>query len=355
MAGAMEPAPASNDSTTPEPRSNAEARWLRLRRLLPWLSLGVGLFSAIFMERGPRRGALVAIAAIVIWIALILQQWLRELASPEHTWLVRLVWVGRRSSLMATQSLLQLTLFFALPFFVQAADLHDFGHDLFLFGLVTLSGLALWDPLTEWLLAKPRLGPILPAVSSFAALTAVLPGLGLSTHLSLWIAAFVSSSGMALLLLAAAPRGARRARLPFAILTALALPLALGLGLARIVPAAPLRLVKLEFGAHAQDHWVKSALLDGANAPERLYCATAVSSPLGVHDRLFHVWQKDETTFARIELEIQGGRSSGFRTVSRIGLGAHSAGRYRCSVETSSGQVLGGKSVRLNARGDSAN
>jgi hypothetical protein len=324
----------------------------RLRQLLPFFSLAIGLTSAIVMERGPKRGPLIALAGIGVWLMLLSEQWLARMQTPVRPWLARMVWVFRRSSLIATQSLLQLTLFFALPFFVQAADLHDAGHVTFLVAIVTLSACALWDPLTERLLARPRIGPLLPATSSFVALAAVLPGLGLSTFLSLWIAACVAGSGMALVMLAVTPREQRALALRRAGMVAVSLPLALGLGLTRIVPPAPLRLVAIEFGSRVQDHWVTQVLPDGATAPERLYCATAIASPHGVRDRLFHIWQRDGQPRARIELEIVGGRDAGYRTTSRIVVRPGEPGRYSCRVETSSGQVLGAKSVSLAARPD---
>jgi Family of unknown function (DUF5924)/Protein of unknown function (DUF2914) len=350
MATAMEPErPTTHDSPAPPAlRRYVPAPLVaRLRRMLPFISLAIGLTSALLMERGPQRGPLIALAGIGVWLMLLLEQWLARLQTPLRPWLARLVWLFRRSSLIATQSLLQLTLFFSLPFFVQAADLRDAGHDVFLFGVIALSAVALWDPLTERLLARPRIGPLLPATASFVALTAVLPGLGLSTFASLWIAACVAGSGMALVLLAVTARGQRARALRPAALVALSLPLALGLGLTRLIPPAPLRLVSIDFGNRVQNHWITQPLADGASVPERLYCATAIASPHGVRDRLFHVWRRNGQPRARIELEIQGGRRAGYRTTSRIVLGPSESGRYACQVETSSGQVLGAKSVQL--------
>jgi hypothetical protein len=200
------------------------------------------------------------------------------------------------------------------------------------------------------LLARRHVATLLPGVASFVALAAVLPALGLSTRVSLWIAAGVGGAGAGLLLILHEAPGQRLLRIPYAMLVGSALPALLMLGGSRMVPAAPLRLADIEFGNQLQDHWVVQPLRGGGIAPARLYCATAVTSPLGVRDRLFHVWSKDSKEFMRIELDIRGGRSLGFRTASRIALGPHDAGRYRCSVETPSGQVLGSKSIRLSAR-----
>jgi hypothetical protein len=77
-----------------------------------------------------------------------------------------------------------------------------------------------------------------------------------------------------------------------------------------------------------------------------LHCATAIASPLGLHDKLFHVWKKDGKERARIPLKIVGGRKQGWRTHSRITPGID--GKYTCTVETASGQVLGSRSVKIS-------
>jgi hypothetical protein len=217
--------------------------------------------------------------------------------------------------------------------------------------LCAVSAASLWDPLTEWLFTRPLLAPLLPAMGSFAALTALLPGLGLSTRTSLWIGASAATAGVVLLAALAAPSARRGHVVLLALGSALLLPLALRLGAARVVPAAPLRLVAIEFGTRIADH----ALLDPADrfasAPPRLYCATAIASPVGVRDRLFHVWTHDGAPLARIELDVRGGRGAGFRTFSRVKLREGRArGDYRCSVETAAGQVLGERVARVGAR-----
>src|SRR5262249_38896922 len=154
----------------------------RVRRLLPWISLCVGLTSALLMDRGPRRAAVVAFGAVFVWMALLLLHWFARL-DPTRGGFVRRTFLRavRHSSLLATQSLVQLTLFFALPFYYKAAS-YNVGHVAFLSALSIVCAGSLWDPLTEWLLLKPLRAPILPAIGSFVALDAVLPGLGLSTR-----------------------------------------------------------------------------------------------------------------------------------------------------------------------------
>jgi len=322
----------------------------RVRALAPWFSLSLGVASALLMERGPAAAGRIAAAAVCVWLLLLIQRWLARRPEPKRLWLARLTRAARRSSLMATQSLLQMKLFFALPFFVQAADFTEPAHAAFLVGLVGICAAALWDPLTERWLARRHVATLLPATASFVALTAVLPGLGLSTRVSMWIAASVGGAGAGLLLILHEAPGARMRRVPYAALVAAALPCLLALGGSRMVPAAPLRLISIEFGNQMTNHWITHPLKSRGTAPARLYCATAIASPLGVRDRLFHVWSKNGHEFTRIELDVRGGRETGYRTASRITIGGAEAGRYRCSVESASGQLLGSKSISLRAR-----
>jgi hypothetical protein len=322
-----------------------------VRPWLPWISLATGIASALTMNRGPRRAALVAGAALGLWLTLLVMRWL---ARGEHIErpgrrgkVLRLI---RRSSLMATQSAVQLTLFFALPFYWHAATLEP-GHVVFMAALSLLSAVSLWDPWTARAFQHRWLALLLPATSSFVALNAVLPGLGLSTHQSLWTAALIAVVGVALLSLASAAPGQRARATGISLAVALLLPLALELGAARLVPAAPLRLVQIELGTRVDGHWVVQSVERLPDAPERLFCATAIWSPVGVKDRLFHVWRYGGRVRSRIELDIRGGgRAGGYRTFSRIDhFGAHPAGVYSCSVETASGQVLGSRSLRMDS------
>jgi hypothetical protein len=321
------------------------------RRLLPFASLALGVASALTMDRGPRRAALVALAAIGSWATLLCMHWLGRTVSDDAGRLRRrLVSLAHFVSVQATQSLVQLALFFALPFYLRAAG-DDPAHLVFIGLLAFLSAASLWDPLTERMLLAPLLAPLLPAVGSFAALTAVLPGLGLSTEHALWVAAATSGAGALLIGAASALPSQRRHVLASGLVVVALLPLSLWLGAARIVPAAPLRLVRAEIGSSRDGKWVGGVAERFAPSPGRLFCATAIASPVGVRDRLFHLWSKDGVERARVALEIRGGRDAGYRTQSRITVGSRERGSFRCSVVTASGQRLGSVSVRVGQGG----
>jgi hypothetical protein len=343
-APAAEPAPPrpSYESLTPGP---LRTFMMRFGRFVPWASFVAGVVGAVVMDRRPSQAWLIALSSIGIWVAVLVLRWLSRVERDELGRARRmLLSAARLSALLGSQSLVQLQLFFTLPLFFYAAAL-DIGHGIFLVLLSALGVMSLWDPLTERWFRHRMLISVLPAAGSFAALTAVLPALGLSTQVSLWIAVAIATAGVPLLAVASAPPQERLRSALMAGVIALGFALLLLAGGTRIVPAAPLRLVRAEIGTELEGKWVKQAVRELPHAPPRLHCATAIASPLGLKDRLFHVWRKDGALRARVALKIVGGRGQGFRTHSRIAPGG--AGVYSCTVETASGQVLGARRVRI--------
>lgn len=302
------------------------------------------------MDRGPGRAPWIAGAAVLSWITLHVRLRLlqgRPGAQAQAPLGAALHHLARLSTLVATQSLIQLSLFFALPFYVAAATL-DFGHVAFMAALGLMALVALWDPWSERVLCRPVLGLLFPACSSFVALNAVLPGLGLSNPRAMWVAALLASLPIAVAGLGRRIDPAELRPPPRRLWTlALLLPAFVALGGARIIPAAPMRLVRIELGTQVADHWVTDPIERLPGTPERLVCATAVFAPLGVREQLVHIWSVDGTDRHRIELTIRGGRTAGFRTYSRIRR-PRAPARWSCRVETASGQRLGGASVTLD-------
>jgi hypothetical protein len=330
--------------------------WLRqlIVRLLPWGSLGVGIAGAILMDRGPEHARVVAGAAIGCWLTLLVVLWLRKKAEASD----RILWRGAHfTTLLLTQSAIHLSLFFALPFYWKAWG-GTVDQAVFI-AVLTLAALAsLWDPLTERLLHHPTWAPVMPAFATFSALNAVLPGVGLSNSQSLWVAAGCTAAALPLGIMlrptppsldAAARRRDRRRVALGSIGTALFVPAGLWAGGARIVPAAPLALVDAEIGTHQRGRWVGDPVERLERRPAVLMCATAIWAPLGVHERLYHVWRQDGEVRDRIELEIAGGRDQGFRTWSRKhNFGDNPSGTWTCSVETGLGQLLGTRAIVID-------
>jgi hypothetical protein len=78
---------------------------------------------------------------------------------------------------------------------------------------------------------------------------------------------------------------------------------------------------------------------------DRIYCFASVFAPTSFTAQIFHRWERyDETegdwlTKNRIEYRIGGGRDQGYRGYTYIEQA--SAGKWRCTVETARGQILG--------------
>jgi len=75
-----------------------------------------------------------------------------------------------------------------------------------------------------------------------------------------------------------------------------------------------------------------------------LYAYTAIYAPEGLSTTIVHVWQRYDAeggweTEHRLSFEITGGRPDGFRGYSMVS--SIAAGKWRVSVETTTGQVLG--------------
>src|SRR5262249_20112307 len=147
--------------------------------ILPWISLGLGIASAYWMDRRPERAPLVALAAAGGWALLAV------LTLPEAGRSKALVpRAARLGGSLGSPSLVQLCLFFSAPFFARAAAIP--AHWAFV-GVVMGAGVVtLWSPLSDAALKHPIFGAALQAVATFAGLDCVLPLLGLSNKISLW-------------------------------------------------------------------------------------------------------------------------------------------------------------------------
>lgn len=317
---------------------------------IPWISLVVGVVGALLMDRGPTRGAIVAIVAVASWLVLSVAVWLgrqREHADGAAAGAQR---VARISALVLTQSSIHLQLYFALPFYFKAFA-GTVAHVVFVAALCIAALASLWDPLTEWLLVRTRVGVLLPAFATFCVLAAVLPGVGLGNGASLWWAAAAAGLAAPVMVLADRLHGRPLARaLGTAGLVALVFPAALLLGGARLVPAVPLALLDAAIGTRRVDYDVTDPTERLERVPSRLVCATSIFAPLGVRDRLLHVWRHDGEVVDRIELEIRGGREAGFRTYSiKRNFGPDPTGEWRCAVETESGQFLGERRIVIGS------
>ncbi len=324
----------------PPTRRDRLLRWGK--RAVPWVSLVVGTAGALVMDRNPQRGVVVAVIGLATWVALLVAIWFGRLGRDGEAKHPRArLWLGARfTSLMLTQSSIHLQLYFVLPYYLKAWA-GTVGQTVFVAVVCVAALVSLWDPLTEHLLTRTRYGLLLPALSNFVVLAAVLPSMGVSNGTSLWVAAATSSVALPVVVLA--DRLVDRDKgLVGACVVGLLIPVGLALGGARLVPAVPLRLISAEVGTRQLGRGVADPREHFERRPGRLMCATAIGAPLGVRDQLLHVWRHDGVVVDRIALEVAGGREEGFRTWSiKHNLGDDPNGSWSCAVETAGGQFLG--------------
>jgi hypothetical protein len=304
----------------------------------------IAIVSAILMDRGPAGGRMVAVGAVTLWVVLLLALVLHRRARGDGAsrW-IRGAWL---SALMLTQSAIQLALFFSAPLY-WLAWAHTGAQLVFLVVLSAAALVSLWDPLTERLLHHPGLGPVLPAVACFSALNAVLPGFGVSSSASLWIASAATALALpvGLLRVQAEPR-VLRLQIVGTLVVMVLLPVSIALGAGRWIPAAPLSLAHASIGTRMNGREVADPRERLERRPSVLVCVTAIRAPLGVHERLYHVWRQDGEVRDRIPLTIDGGREQGFRTWSRKhNFGDDPRGTWTCAVETGLGQSLGERAI----------
>jgi hypothetical protein len=330
-----------------------------LKKLLPWFSLAAGVIGAFLMDRSPKSAWLIILMAVFGWAVLIGFTLLGRLDPEQFEGRKRtLVQAAQFGILVLTQSVMQNCLLFALPFYVLAASLVP-THIGFLVVLGGVTAITLWDPVYEAVISvHPFVSFSIQGFSTFVALNAVFPPLGLSNRWSLVVAGLCTAVGVPLLAFLTAPRVdpddedavrrrtlIRRGALIAGAVAVVMVPVIVLLGGASVIPPAPLRLLEGGIGTElVRKEW--SALPAGSeplHKPKQLVCATRIGAPRGLKDELFHVWAKDGEETDRIKLDVKvRNEERGYGTYSRKRrLGKSPAGVWTCSVETASGQLLG--------------
>lgn len=334
---------------TEERRKKFEALFAKARPWLPWFSLVLGVAGGVMMDRRPENAWMIATAAVGMWLLLGAFVFMGSLDADQLEGKKAVfAKVVSFSAVMGSQSLIQLCLFFALPFYWGALSFH-FGHLFFFDLLLVACALTLWDPLYEFVFRSRLASAALLAFATFAAVNCILPVMGLSNRVSLYGAAIATSALIPALLRLYGLRFENLAyRLAFNAAAVALFPLFIAFGGAAFVPPAPLELADAAMGTQIADRWVADPTDELPDVPEQLVCATAIAAPRGLKDELFHVWWKDGHVVDRVALDVRGGREAGFRTWSiKKRLTKAPRGEWRCAVETASGQTLGRTNLEI--------
>ncbi len=99
--------------------------------------------------------------------------------------------------------------------------------------------------------------------------------------------------------------------------------------------------------------WKRSDDAFHPSAGDNVFCFASIFAPAKLSTDIFHRWEYydevkgDWITHSRLQYFISGGRDSGYRGYTQIG--NYFEGKWRCTVETARGQVLGRESFVIKA------
>lgn len=318
--------------------------WFRRHKeKLWWLhSLYALLLGIAFIWLGARSYAYLRIAVFHVGFI-----WLSSLFLPKALAHPRLPprWAGGIRLLINyfNKNLYQQVLFFVLPIYYASATLRS--RNFVFVVLVGLStALSTVDVVYDrHLSVKQSWTAVFFAFNLFALINVILPVLWSVNHA--WATRLSALLALAGFLTLYSPLSSRRGGLAFGVLVGVLLAVLVERGRS-FIPPAPLRLVAAEFGAgfQAESRRVEPPLSRlEPGGPRRIYGLTAVRAPLGLKERVRHLWYEDGSlVWASPFYEMLGGREEGFRlwtahTVERVSPGSE----VTLDLETEGGQLIG--------------
>ena len=307
-------------------------------RIVPWVSLGFGLWSAFGLVRRYEQARIVAWLLAGAWLVALflaaLRWWSARRRNPS-----RWMRMGDYALVWTSQNLSQEILFFAIPFWVRSTTWGS-RNAIFTALLFPLAATTLFDPFYFGkIAARTRLLFVHKALVAFAGLAFVVPVLwGMHTIRALVIAGALSGA-----MAAFAGSGRRRARngLVGGILGGI-----LAFGAGDWIAPVPMRMESGVFAKGVVGR-IPSDTLRVARSGSELWAWTPVFAPSGLDDSIVHRWFRDDRLVAEVPLVLHGGRKEGFRTWSSSRKAASVPGEVRLEVWTSGGQLVGDMSISV--------
>lgn len=300
-----------------------------------------GVASFWMVDRQEDFARVIALVMLVSWLWLVLENVLRHWLDVHFRF--RLPGPVLR---YATQLIHQESLFFVLPFLV-FATVWNSAQALFTGALICAALISVIDPVYyKWLAPRRWLYLGYHTLALFVVLLTVFPIiLHIPTPQSYMYAllAAVVLSFPSLAVVVKAPSYWRGALLVLLVATLG------GVGwLGRFwVPPSTLRLadmaVSLQMDRESRAPEDRIRQVSTVELRQTgLYAYTAIHAPLGLEERIFHVWLLDGEEVDRIPIEIQGGREKGYRAwTHKLNFPEESAGKWRIDVLTEAGQMIG--------------
>lgn len=306
-----------------------------------------GVASYFLVERHAQFARGIAIVVLLSWLWLLLEPGIRGWLEHRHGWRIPTLLLR-----FLTQMIHQESLFFVLPFILTATAWAS-GQAVFAVALLLAAAVAVIDPwYHHWLGTRRWWFMAYHTFTLFAVLLAALP---LIFHVPTG-QSYLWALGTAVILAYPTVRGVVpvRARWRQAVIVAV-LAVVAGLGwLGRHwVPPATLWLAEGRMTRQIDT----TRRSPGAEVREigqadlkhgGLVAFTAVHAPLGLRERVFHVWRHQGREVDRIELEIRGGREQGYRAWShKANFPDDASGRWQVQVMTETGQMVGNLRFRV--------
>ncbi len=337
------PAPVPTDWRV---RLRTGSHWLHAHQTLLWwlhsvwaLAFGVGV-----MWLGSRNFTYLRVAIFhvtFIWATSFLFPWIVRSTWLSPTWRLRV----QLAINYFNKNFYQQLLFFILPIYALSTTL-DSVNVLFLVVMGTCAVLSTLDLVYDRHLAVRRVWTAgFFGCTVFGAVAAALPILWSVPPVgALWVAAAAAGVGVTTLLI-----GERRLewQRSWFVGGVMLLGLALLVEYGRpLIPPAPLRLASSAFGTELNRRTFDvPVMLDAVPSDYRgsLYVLTAIYAPLGLHDRVRHVWYLGgERVWVSRWYDVEFGRDEGYRLwTGRGGLAIPAGTRLHVDVETEAGQLIG--------------
>ncbi len=306
---------------------------------------GVASYFMVERHAGFARG--IAMVVLLSWLWLLIEPAVRRVLERRHGW--RIPDVVLR---FLTQMVHQESLFFVLPFALVATTWSS-GQAVFTGALLVAAAVAVIDPWYHGWLGRRRW--LYLAYHTFTLSAVLLTALPLILHVSTGTS-YVWALGAAVLLSyptlhGILPPGARWRRSAAALLMVAAL--AIGWVAKAWVPPATLWLTegvvshRVDESRREPGDPLHQVTLDALQR-EGLSVFTAVHAPLGLHERIHHVWRHNGREVDRITLDIQGGRDEGYRAWShKDHFPDDPTGRWVVHVITDNAQMIGRMSFEV--------
>lgn len=332
-------------------RATAASAWLHQYQTLLWwlhsawaLAFGIGV-----MWLGSRNFTYLRLAVVhvcFIWITSFALPWVIGSTHLPAPW-------RRRVQLAINyfnKNFYQQLLFFILPVFALSTT-YDSANVVYLAVLATCAVLSTLDLVYDRHLAVHRpLTAAFFACSAFAGVAAGLPIVwGVPPETAVRVAGLAAAVGVMTLLITERRADWQRTWFVGGMMV-LALALLVEYG-RHLVPPAPLRLASVAFGTDIDRSRITMRAPVDALPPEyegAVYVLTSIYAPLGLHDRVRHVWYlEDERIWASRWYDVDGGREEGYRLwTGRGGITLGDSGRLHVDVETEGGQLIGRARLR---------